>query len=143
MYDQGIWSATIHDAIICKASDAKNVSDLFASIINQNISPCLINRKDWIGYVHTSEINTLGQHSMGTEEGEAGDSTIYIVPSPQGVDSLDRNKIKSLETIKKIEEAITQLQNDNKPVNAYSIHKMNGISRRIVTKHLEQILKTT
>ncbi len=142
LYDQGIWSATIHDAIICKASDAKDVSAIFTSIINQNISPCLISRKDWIGDVHTFEKNTLGQQIVKTEEGEAGDSTIYIVPSQQGVDSPDKNKIKSLETIKKIEEAITQLQNDKKPVNAYAIHKMKGISRRIVTRHLEQILKT-
>ena len=163
LVEAGIWSATIHDSIVCKESDADYVFSLINSIIRTNIIPCIIKRNDWLT-IHTFENSKVGHiegytstvhHCNNSKVGNIAedrdiDSTIYVptfspmVDTFEMVDTVKRNKkeLRKEESINRIKQAIKELEERNESISAYSIHKVSGISRRIVTKHLEAILDT-
>ena len=106
LVDRGIWSATIHDAIICKESDADAVYSIFKGFVDSNISPCPIKKNTWDSFCPTPSIkNTLGQLKSITPAKGDSSSTILCYPfsgiSGQGVgqNKNDETKDKNRDTI--------------------------------------------
>ena len=142
LYEEGIWSATINDSVVCLIRNKEQVYQIVESIINQNIVPCFINENKWKGIdIYPEERIDKDYISKEGEKRIYNKVTFDKVCTHLTEDCRPVNKNDELKnrTRNILLKAIDKLKAENKAVSVYQLNKITNINKATVRKHLSAI----